>query len=284
MSLVWVALVMAASPSRGVDGGLPLGQVQELIEWHAPEITECLSGTPRRASVRYRFVVGAEGKVTQLAFLDAQKVESTRVTCVGTALEKWRFPVADGGTVIEWDFSASSVDAGSPLGPEEQTPDQFAPLWLDDAVRCYDSNTPSEQHEGRLSLDLVVTRSGAIAEARTADVTPALAETDLAACLAARALAWALPLAPSTRRVRTHWVFATTEGRAKRLFIPSAPAREIIALQPKLVASPGVGLDKSVILLEIRRGSPHVRACDQLRPPGAPAARRQGGDRLSDRP
>ena len=76
---------------------------------------------------------------------------------------------------------------------------------------------------------------------------------------------------------------ATTEGRAKRLFIPSAPAREIIALQPKLVASPGVGLDKSVILLEIRRGSPHVRAC-YARPPGAPAARRQGGDRLSDRP
>lgn len=258
----WMVLVVAASPVRSVDGGLPKELVHELIGWHSPEVNACLAGAAKRASVRYRFRVGADGRVTQLAFLDSQKVESPRVTCIGTALEKWRFPPADGGSVIEWDFSVSHVDAGVPAEPEDLALEQVATAWVDDALRCYDATGPSEEVEGRLSLELLATPGGAVVQGEPVEVAPALAATELSSCLTTRALSWSLPAASAPRRLQTHWVFATSELRAKRFFIPASPAREVIALHPK--PPPPGGLDKDVIMAEIRRANARIKACYEL--------------------
>lgn len=255
----WVALVVATAPNFSVDGGLPLAQVRDVIDWHAGEINACLSGT-RLGSVRYRFGVEADGRVKRIAFIEAQKAEAARVTCVGTAVEKWRFPATDAGTALEWNFSVSSIDAGVATD-EELAPDDLEPRWVDDATDCYET-LDEEQPQGRLTLDLVVGGSGAVFEATVSDTSPSVAATKLADCLSSRALSWSLP-AGSLRHVRTNWVFAATESRAKLLFVPSAPAREIISAQPTLAQSGG-GLEKDVIRAVLRRASPHIHSCYEL--------------------
>ena len=109
----------------------------------------------------------------------ATPVEPPRVTCVGTAIEKWRLPAADAGTLVEWDFSFTSIDAGAPVELESLALEGLGPRWGDDAVRCYDSTRVrgDKNGEGRLTLDLVVTRHGAVVDATTGEVSPALAGT-----------------------------------------------------------------------------------------------------------
>ena len=260
MSVLWVAVVLAAAPARGVDGGLSLGLVQDVIEWHAPEVNACFAGGAKRPSVRYHFEVGPRGRVVRLAFLDSQRAEAPRVTCVGTALERWPFPAADAGTVVEWEFSTSSIDAGVLPEPEFLAPEQLAPVWVDDASRCYDATNPNETREGRLALDLVVTRAGAVVEANVSLATPALAATELGNCLAAKARSWSGPASSAPRKVSTQWLFASSERRVKLLFLPTAPAKEIFAYQPKVLASAG-GLDKDVIYAEIKRSERLIRDC-----------------------
>ena len=264
MSALWVALVLAAAPARGVDGGLPLGLVQDVIEWHAPEVNACFAGGAKRPSVRYRFEVRPGGTVARFAFLDAKRVEGPRITCVGKALEQWRFPEADGGTLIDWDFSTSSIDAGVPAEPELLEPEQVPVVWVDEASRCYDAMLPGETLEGRLALEVVVSRAGAVVEANVTMATPALARAELPrASSTARAPGRRprrRPLAESSRSGSSR----SSERRAKSLFLPTAPAREVIANQPKVTPSRGDGLERSVIMQEIRRATPRIRACYEV--------------------
>lgn len=252
MWLLW-AMILAASPTPRVDGGIPLADVRELLDWHSAEINDCLAGSPKGALVHYRFTVTPRGNVGQLSFLASQRVESPRITCVGTALEKWRFPATDGGAVVEWPFSITSFDAGT------MAPDSIPPGWVDDAVHCYDASYPSEATEGRLGLQLFINRDGGVARAKVMELAPELALSDLSSCLERAASAWSWPGSPRTRRARTDWIFAMSGQRAKLQFSPGAPAREAVARNPL----PG-GLDKEVIFAEILRASPSMKACYEL--------------------
>ncbi len=269
MLFVW-AMVMAAAPVQVVDGGLSLEQVREQISWHSPEINACL---PKKASVRYRFSVLPNGRVTQLGFVSAQKAESPKITCVGTALEKFRFAATHDGGVVEWDFAAASFDAGVPSEAVSLPPEEIPDPWIDDASDCYDTVKPDVKREGLASFELVALSSGVVVSASASEVAPVFAATPLAACLENVALRWSLPPTGQARRLLAHFVFATTERRAKSFFVPSASPRTILSHQPSLAAT-GDGLDKDVIREEIRSNSPRVKACFEM---GLQLDRKLGG-------
>lgn len=263
MSALWVALALAAVPARGVDGGLSLELVRDVIEWHSPEVNACFTGGAKQPSVRYRFEVRPGGTVARFAFLDAKRAEGPRITCVGAALEQWRFPEADAGTMVDWDFSTSSIDAGVPAEPEFLAPAEVPVAWVDEVSRCYDAMLPTEALEGRLALDLVVSRAGAVVQAKVSMAPPALGRA-LPGCIVDSAGSWSASPAAAARRLNTQWVFASSERRAKLLFLPTAPAREIVANQPKVTPARGDGLERSVIMQEIRRAQPRIKACYEM--------------------
>lgn len=253
---LWVA-IMAASPAPGVDGGLPLADVRDLIGWHSAEINACLDGGVKGGTVRYRFTINPAGTVGHLSFLEARRVESPRITCVGTALETWRFPAADAGTIVEWPFARASFDAGILPVPEALEPEAVDLSWWGDASRCYDASHPSQGQEGRLSLELVVSRSGVIVAGKAARIDPGLAASSLPSCLEGASSAWSLKSSSAPRRVLTEWIFGKSYERTKQ-FGPTEHAMEIVEL-----AFPG-GRDKEVIEKEITRWSPDIRGCYEV--------------------
>ncbi len=235
--------------------------VRDVIEWHSPEVNTCFTGAGKRPSVRYHFEVRPEGTVTRLALLDAKGAEGPRVTCVATALEKWHFPAADAGTAIEWAFSAAAFDAGVGAEPEVIAVDQFPVAWVDEVSRCYDALRPGQTPEGRLELQLVVTPAGAVVEASTSLASPAIAASGVPACILESARSWSMAASARPRRILLQWLFASSEGRAKLMFLPMAPVREIIANQPKVTPSRERGLERSALMVEIRKLSPRMKEC-----------------------
>ena len=258
MILAW-AMLMAAAPMQTVDGGLVFEQVRDQIAWRSPEINACL---PKKASVRYRFSVLPNGRVRLLGFVSAIKAESPKITCVGTALEKFRFAAGDGG-VVDWEFAATSFDAGIPSETLSLAPEEMPARWVDDASDCYDATKPDEKREGLAALEVIALSSGVVVSASSGDVAASFAQTSLAACLEDRALSWSLNGTGKTRRLLANFSFATSEQRAKSFFVPSAPPRMIFAHQPSLAAT-GEGLDKDVILEEIRSKSSRVKGCYEM--------------------
>jgi hypothetical protein len=114
MGLAVVVVLLTAAPAKGVDGGLPLQDVTEVLGWRAAELTACLPAA--KGLVRYEFGVGPRGNVERLAFKDSKGVEPRQITCVGTVLEQLHFPSADAGTTVEWAFTSGTSDAGVQIG------------------------------------------------------------------------------------------------------------------------------------------------------------------------
>jgi hypothetical protein len=258
----FIGLALGVAPVQSVDGGLSLAQVKDAISWRSPEINACLSSAPQRASVRYRFSVLPTGRVGQLGFVSAQKAESSKVTCVGTAIEKLRFPSGEGGAV-EWEFSVASFDAGVPVEAQDLGPEEIPDRWADDVAGCYEATKPDTKQEGLVSVEFVALSSGVVVSASATDVAPALAQTTLGACLEDRARGWSLPGSGQARRLQAHFAVATTERRTKSFFVPSAPPRMVVANQPRL-AETGGGLDRNVIKQVINDDRHRIRACYEM--------------------
>lgn len=248
---LWLVLVVAAAPTgRWVDGGLTEAEVADVIALNTPAFAPCFPGAkPKKkpAPLNHRFEVNAEGRVA-----------SADASCIGTALATLQFPLrADAGSTVEWRFTPTA-DAGVELEAVDVPQDELVPF--DEAVmHCYDAIAPTEKTEGGVTLEFLVLRSGAIVSSAVVEQSPKFEKSSLVTCLQQRARAWQFPGDAALRRLVAHWVFATSELRAKRLYVPSAPAREIVARGP--IAPGEGGLDKDVILKVISDGTGQVRYC-----------------------
>jgi hypothetical protein len=255
---LWLALVLAATPARSVDGGLTEAEIADVFELHAADFAPCFEKAKQRkkASVKYRFEV-TDGRVTKMAFVDSQ-LDGAGTTCVGAQLEKTRFPSRqDAGTSAEWTFTLPAAQQA--ISSEVATPDQLAPL--DEIVSgCYGESGPSEQAEGTIAVELELLRSGAIASASVTEQSKALNALELEKCLRRQLPTGLLATSEVVHRVRADWLLATSERRAKKLFIPSEPRREIVPTLKAAVRSSG-GLDGDAVMKVITAGNSKVHRC-----------------------
>ena len=264
---LWLVMVMLAAPARSVDGGLTEAEISDVIELRAGELAPCFANAKSRkkANAKYRFEVN-DGRVSKFAFLDSS-LDGSGTTCIGTQLESLQFPArADAGTVVEWTFNAPA--APNAAEPELATVDQLAPL--DEVLTgCYASAPLTEKTEGAITLDLTVLRSGAIASATVVEQAPALERSGVAECLTRRLPASFLATNAHPLRLRAGWILATSERRAKMLFTPSEPRREIVANSASIKKPPS-GIDKDKITHVITTNNSQIRGCYQTALAGKP--------------
>ncbi len=257
-SWVWLG-VLAATPSFVVDGGLSLAEVKEVIEYRQAELSPCFP--PGKAKqpglVRYRFEVQPGGGVKLLSFIEQKGVPGTSVTCVGTALERWPFPAADAGTFAEWSFTAPRD--GGLVEEEAELPDEATlERWDEDVRECDDRIRAGNRLDSRLSAELVFARSGARLDT-TVELSPSR-DQDFERCIVATSARWRVVPAATLRRLMVRWVFAENERRAKLLFRPDEPARELLAnVRPP--ATKGDGLPRAHIKRVLDGQRRPIRLC-----------------------
>lgn len=258
-ALAWAVLALAALPV-GVDGGLPRGQVEEVVRWHASDVNACFSGAARNARLRYRFAINEGGRVDGVAFVDSRELEPQRATCVATALERWSFPNSDAATLVDWTFAATVADAGIVAVALTLDAERLPERWGHDLFMCW-CESPSFSTKGRLSLELLVAPAGSVVEDVITAIDPALELPGVVNCIKAAALHWSLPPAPTWRRARTDWVLAVDADRAKELLDPNRPARAVSFVPGPPDPSDGGGLEREVIAAEIGRATPSIKGC-----------------------
>ncbi len=262
-ALVWAVLALAALPV-GVDGGLPRGQVEDVVRWHARDVNACFSGAARNARLRYRFEITEGGRVGGVAFIDSHELEPQRATCVATALERWPFPSSDAGTLVDWTFAATAADAGIVAVAVTLDPERLPDRWSNDLFWCW-CESPSLSAQGRLSLELLVAPAGSVVEDVITAIDPALEVPGVVNCIKTAALHWSLSPAPTWRRARTDWVLAADAERSRALVEPARPARAVSHLPSPPEPSDGGGLDRELIGAEISRATPSIKGCYERR-------------------
>jgi hypothetical protein len=254
LELVAAVSLSAAPVKPGVDGGLPLEWVEDVIAWRSNDLAACFPAKGKRTSIQYTFGVSPVGRVDRLS-LGEVKGDWERVTCVGAIVESLRFPSADGGSAVTWVFaSATARDAGV---AEERVLDvaEVPASWTNDVTTCL--ATHPRAVPGRLTVSLDTSALGFIYAAQvTAPAGPA--HDDVVECVNVASHAWRFPARRRERLLAT-WVHAPSEREAKKFFEPSAPAVEIIVGSVPVVRRGG--LVESVIHDEIRRHSSRVQAC-----------------------
>jgi TonB family protein len=257
---LWLAMVMLAAPARSVDGGLTEAEVSDVIDLRASDVAPCFANAkPRKkASAKYRFEVN-DGSVTKFSFVDSTALDGSGTTCIGAFVEGLQFPVRAAATTIDWTFKEPTATPTPEL--TDATIDQLAPF---DAVvsGCYASKPLSEKSEGTITLDLTVLRSGAIASATVIDQSAALEPLAIAECVKRKSRE--VSLAPNEHPVVLHagWILATSERRAKKLFVPSEQRRELVP-QVKLSAPEPGGLPEDEVRRVIKKNQSQVSACYQ---------------------
>ncbi|MBL8912030.1 MAG: AgmX/PglI C-terminal domain-containing protein [Archangium sp.] len=255
LELVAVALLSSA-PKQGVDGGLPLAWVDDVIAWRANELSACFPPKSKRTTIQYSFGVAPSGRVERMS-LGEVKGEWERVTCVGTVVESLAFPVTDAGTSVTWNFAAQPTrDAGV---PEERILDvvDVPTEWTEDVTNCVASL--AHVKAGRITASVEMSAHGfAFAAQVTSPEHPA--REALEKCLLTATRSWRLATGKRARVV-AGWIVAPTEREAKRFFDPTSPAVEVVLENARASLRSGGGLFKSVIMKEITRNNRRVRVC-----------------------
>ena len=259
-AMVWTLVVLAGARPV-VDGGLPRGQVEDVIAWHSSEVNTCLSGAGRGAQLHYRFGIQPDGRVGLLRFVDSRALEPTQATCIATALERWPFPGADAGTLVDWTFQATPFDAGVPERPTFAL-SEFPEAWASDLRECQEQSDPTVSGQGRLTLELAVSPSGSVVDASIISSSSGLEIPSLRACITAAALHWSGPRDRAWRRLRTDWVLAWSEEKASELLDAGVQARVVRPTPRPTEDNPeGGGLERAVIAAEILRAKPMIVHC-----------------------
>lgn len=256
IELVAFAVLSGTPAKQGVDGGLPLAWVEEVISWRAAELAACFPPKGKRTSIQYSFGVSAAGRVERMT-LGEVKGEWERVTCVGTIVESLSFPATDAGTSVNWAFgSTPSRDAGA---VEERVLDvaEVPTEWTEDVTGC----VAAADAVGRTTVALEVSALGfALASQVTTRPGP---KEGIERCVTAATRSWRFS-AGKRERVVAGWVAAPTEREVKKLFTPTLPAVEIILESARVKSGAEGGLPKSVIYAEIVRNQSRVRACYEM--------------------
>lgn len=244
MVAFWVAMVVAGSAENALlDGGLNNAEVAEIIGWNGATLGPCFAASRKTPSVRYTFEITPAGTVTRLRFESSKNVEPKDVTCVGTALERWEFPSRAQGTEVSWNLVRSTADAGVDSEPVIVDPVELARFDAD-LFACSDSDA---KLTGRVTLEQVVSATGLVLEQH---LSPA------SRCLSVRARGWRWPPTEERRRLVLRWIVASDEKAARRFFIPSEPAREIIGTHVG-----NEGLPKAHIAEVVSALNPRIRDC-----------------------
>jgi hypothetical protein len=261
IELVAFAVLCGTPAKQGVDGGLPLAWVEEVIESRAAELGSCFPTKGKRTSIHYSFGVSPAGRVEGLAVAEV-KGEWERVTCVGTVVESLSFPSMDAGTSVSWVFTASTPkDAGV---VEERVLDvaEVQDKWTDDVTRCLAHSVGLMPGRVSVSLDM-----SALGFAFSSEVTSRVEDEGFARCVRAATRSWRI--APGKReRVVAGWIVAPSEREAKKYFDPKFPAVELV-LESVRIKGPS-GLPESVISAEVARSASRVKACHEIRLASAP--------------
>lgn len=257
---MWMVLgvVVAAAPVKsGVDGGLSMAEVAEVLAFRSPDVAGCFK-PGKRPAVSYQFEISPLGEVSLSSLLDERGVEPADITCVGRQVKATRFPAVDAGTTVTWVFTDRVSDAGIAEGERVLVaPETLAPL---DALASRCAARHGNPGKGHVGVVLDVGRSGAVLSASLLEAAPLLAGSKLAECLVDVSRSARLPAARQRRWAEAWWLVAWTEKGAKLLFDPQRPARELIIPQSATDLRPGA-LDRAVIRRVIKDHEPRVRRC-----------------------
>jgi hypothetical protein len=201
--LVMTPLLLAAS---WADGGLSLDEVDDVVAFHAPELTPCLKGRAT-GEVVLQLGLSALGSVSWNAVLSDTK--PPRAVCASKVMRGWSFPARPVGTRLQW--ALGPRPAAAPLVMEGVdagwgTVEVEAAAQVDAVVRCASQTLSSKEQSGPVSVSVVLGPSGAVLEAKPFPVPLRLEETGVEQCVAEHLRTLRFGQSQSFRRGTLEWL------------------------------------------------------------------------------